>query len=52
MTITTYNVNGRSDWFHAVTTVDTRVYESFQTTRHAAFMEIVRQLTAKHLIKW
>ncbi len=46
------NVNGRGDWFQAHADVRGRVYNAFESTRHAAFMAVARQLANAGIIKW
>lgn len=48
--ITTENINGRSDWFHAHADVNGYTYFSFEKTRHGAFMAVARQLMVAGLI--
>lgn len=45
--ITTNNINGRSDWFHASGQFRGVIYTSFMSTRHAAFMDVLRQVAVK-----
>lgn len=52
MTIITRNINGRSDWFQALAVVKGRTYLSFMSTRHAAFMDVLRQLAVKGYYKF
>lgn len=47
ITITTNNINGRADWFHAHALVNGRSYDSFMSSRFSAFSEVLRQIAAK-----
>lgn len=42
--ITTESINNRTDWYHARATFNSRKYNSFQSTRLAAFNHVLRQI--------
>lgn len=49
--ITTHNVNGRADWYQASATYKGVRYSAFHATRHAAFLEVLRQMAVKGYCK-
>lgn len=52
ISITTQSINGRDDWYQASAKVGERYYNSFMSTRMAAFMDVLRQLAVKGYLKF